>query len=115
MQIFHEITQLYSLHCSNIVYNNKKFAKSEFKNQLVPDRVLAPIKYFAFPPIVNSAQPVDGQKNPESAPIVLMKNNDEAKSPWNVLLLLVVFTTGGTVILCYIRKFFKSYYLITFF
>merc|ERR1712045_433298 len=54
--------------------------------------------------IVNSAQPIDeAQKSPESAPIVLMKNNDEAKSPWNVLLLLVVFTTGGTVILYYIR------------
>lgn len=56
---------------------------------------------------MNSAQPIDeAQKSPESAPIVLMKNNDEAKSPWNVLLLLVVFTTGGTVILYYIRKFF---------
>ena len=59
--------------------------------------------------IVNSAQPVDVQKSPESAPITLMKSNDEAKSPWNVLLLLVVFTTGGTVILYYIRKFFSCY------
>ena len=38
--------------------------------------------------------------------ILSPRRNEESQSPWSVLLLMIVFTTGGTMILYYISKYF---------